>query len=249
MRYVYAYSLSLPSISLANFRSFFLSLNSSTFLSSIGTPEMMCMTNGPVLMSALLEVSARPHGGQPITSAVVIVEVLFALDYTLTFWFGLLTKLEKSQIKDHLGFPKVYFVYSSQIPSEKKYWPIAIVHFWKLLTNEGRSTRNQSIIFSNQSHERPPCHVIFLLFHVVLCRNKQIENTHFLRSKSYICARNWYFAIWAWYTLFKNGYLLKIETHKYGLIVINSKGFKGKCFEMSKIANFVRTTMQKSVLR
>ena len=46
---------------------------------------MMCMTNGPVLMSALLEVSARPHGGQPITSAVVIVEVLFALDYTLTF--------------------------------------------------------------------------------------------------------------------------------------------------------------------
>ena len=46
---------------------------------------MMCMTNGPVLMSALLEVSARQHGGQPITSAVVIVEVLFALDYTLTF--------------------------------------------------------------------------------------------------------------------------------------------------------------------
>ena len=75
---------SLPSISKANM-SYFLSLNSSTFLSSIGTPETMCMTNGPVLMSALLEVSARPHGGQPITSAVVIVEVLFALDYTLTF--------------------------------------------------------------------------------------------------------------------------------------------------------------------
>lgn len=83
MRYVYTYIL--LSISQANIKYYFLSLNSSTFLSSIGTPETMCMTNGPVLMSALLEVSARPHGGQPITSAVVIVEVLFALDYTLTF--------------------------------------------------------------------------------------------------------------------------------------------------------------------